>query len=102
MSSHQPGIQSPPSCPALCWAARLGEHSAFQRDGRDKPAMAACSGLKSPRTAGLSFTWPLSGGSQSSGSSLRMEAPWLEPTQNVTGVVVLSTNTRRMLVVLGS
>jgi hypothetical protein len=31
-----------------------------------------------------------------------MEAPWFDPTQNVTGVVELSTNTRRMLVVLGS
>lgn len=31
-----------------------------------------------------------------------MEAPWLLPTQNVTGVVELSTNTRRMLVLRGS
>ena len=31
-----------------------------------------------------------------------IEAPWLEPIQNVTGVVELSTNTRRMLVVFGS
>ena len=41
-------------------------------------------------------------GCQSSGSSLTIEAPWLEPTQNVTGVVELSTNTRRMLVERGS
>src|SRR5258706_15739260 len=39
---------------------------------------------------------------QSSGSSLTIEAPWLLPTQKVTGVVVLSTNTRRMLVERGS
>src|SRR4051812_3891464 len=38
---------------------------------------------------------------QSCGSSLTMFAPWLEPTQNVTGLVELSTNTRRMLVVFG-
>ena len=35
---------------------------------------------------------------QSSGSSLINDAPWLLPTQNVGGDVVLSTNTRRMLV----
>jgi hypothetical protein len=39
---------------------------------------------------------------QSSGSSLMIERPWLLPTQKVTGVVVLSTNTRRMLVERGS
>src|SRR5262249_58672471 len=39
---------------------------------------------------------------QFSGSSLMIEAPWLLPTQKVTGVVVLSTNTRRMLVERGS
>src|SRR5450755_4482054 len=39
---------------------------------------------------------------QSCGSSLTIEAPWLLPVQNVTGLVVLSTNTRRMLVSLGS
>ena len=39
---------------------------------------------------------------QSSGSSLMMLAPWLLPTQNVGGVVLLSTKTRRMLVVFGS
>jgi len=33
---------------------------------------------------------------------LRIEAPWLLPTQNVTGVVESSTNTRRMLVERGS
>jgi hypothetical protein len=38
---------------------------------------------------------------QSSGPSLMIEAPWLLPTQNVTGVVELSTNTRRILVNLG-
>ena len=31
-----------------------------------------------------------------------MDAPWLLPTQNVTGLVELSTNTRRTLVVRGS
>ncbi len=31
------------------------------------------------------------GSDQSSGSTLTMEAPWLLPVQNVTGVVVLST-----------
>ena len=40
--------------------------------------------------------------SQSSGSTLTIEAPWLLPIQNVTGLVELSTNTRRMLVVFGS
>src|SRR5262245_16281566 len=39
---------------------------------------------------------------QSSGSTLTIEAPWLLPVQNVTGLVVLSTNTRRILVVFGS
>ena len=39
---------------------------------------------------------------ESSGSSLMIDAPWLLPTQNVTGVVELSTNTRRTLVVRGS
>src|SRR5262249_60748832 len=38
----------------------------------------------------------------SSGSSLTIEAPWLLPTQNVTGFVRLSTNTRRSLVARGS
>ncbi len=31
-----------------------------------------------------------------------IEAPWFEPTQNVTGFVVLSTYTRRILVVRGN
>src|SRR6266850_2497606 len=31
-----------------------------------------------------------------------IDAPWLLPTQNVTGVVELSTNTRRMLVDRGN
>src|SRR5882672_10915934 len=39
---------------------------------------------------------------QSSGSSLTIEAPWLLPTQQVTGVVELSTKTRRTLVGRGS
>src|SRR5215475_14947843 len=39
---------------------------------------------------------------QSSGSTLTRAAPWLLPTQNVTGVVELSTNTVRMLVSRGS
>src|SRR5581483_7069888 len=39
---------------------------------------------------------------QSSGSSLTIEAPWLLPTQKLTGVVRLSTNTRRILVERGS
>src|SRR5437763_2213288 len=34
---------------------------------------------------------------QSCGSSLISAAPWLLPTQNVGGVVLLSTNTRRTL-----
>src|SRR5262249_51397662 len=38
----------------------------------------------------------------SSGSSLMIDAPWLLPTQKVTGVVELSTKTRRMLVSRGS
>jgi hypothetical protein len=37
----------------------------------------------------------------SSGSTLTIEAPWLLPTQKVTGVVELSTNTRLMLVLRG-
>ena len=39
---------------------------------------------------------------QFSGSTLTIEPWWLLPTQNVTGVVVLSTKTRRMLVSRGS
>jgi len=39
---------------------------------------------------------------QSSGSILMMEAPSLLPTQKATGVVLLSTKTRRMLVERGS
>src|SRR4051794_7748027 len=39
---------------------------------------------------------------QSCGSSLISAAPWLLPTQNVGGVVLLSTNTRRTLVWCGS
>src|SRR5262249_28625944 len=39
---------------------------------------------------------------QSIGSTFTIEAPWLLPTQNVTGLVELSTNTRRILVVFGS
>src|SRR5215467_12463890 len=39
---------------------------------------------------------------QLSGSTLTIEPWWLLPTQNVTGVVELSTNTRRMLVSRGS
>jgi hypothetical protein len=31
-----------------------------------------------------------------------IDAAWFEPTQNVTGVVELSTNTRRMFVVFGN
>src|SRR5258708_9850024 len=42
------------------------------------------------------------GDPQSIGSTFTIEAPWLLPTQNVTGVVELSTNTRRMLVVFGN
>src|SRR5258708_37736138 len=38
----------------------------------------------------------------SSGSSLTIDAPWLFPTQNVTGVVELSTNTLRTFVDRGS
>ena len=38
----------------------------------------------------------------SSGSTLTIEAPWLLPAQKVTGVVELSTNTRRILVLRGS
>jgi hypothetical protein len=41
-------------------------------------------------------------GGQSSGSTLTMEAPSLLPTQKLTGVVELSTKTRRMLVERGS
>ena len=37
----------------------------------------------------------------SSGSTLTIEAPWLLPAQKVTGVVELSTKTRRMLVLRG-
>src|SRR5207247_2486649 len=37
----------------------------------------------------------------SSGSSLMIDAPWLLPTQNVTGVVELSTKTRRTFVSRG-
>ncbi len=44
----------------------------------------------------------LKGDNQSSGSSFTIEAPWLEPAQNVTGLGELSTNTRRMLVVFGN
>jgi hypothetical protein len=40
--------------------------------------------------------------SQSSGSTFTIEAPWLLPTQKVTGVVELSTQTRRTLVFFGS
>src|SRR5262249_28348499 len=39
---------------------------------------------------------------QSSGCSLTIDAPWLLPTQKVTGVVELSTKTRRTLVGRGS
>src|SRR5262245_21712450 len=39
---------------------------------------------------------------QSIGSTLTIEAPWLLPTQKVTGLVELSTNTRRILVVFGN
>jgi hypothetical protein len=39
---------------------------------------------------------------QSCGSTLTIEAPWLLPTQKVTGVVELSTHTRRTLVNLGN
>src|SRR5215472_11862087 len=46
----------------------------------------------------MTMEWP---DRQFSGSSLTMEAPWLLPTQKLTGVVVLSTKTRRMLVSLG-
>jgi hypothetical protein len=47
--------------------------------------------------------WSLSGPDvQSSGSTLTMEAPSLLPTQKVTGVVELSTKTRRMLVGRGN
>src|SRR5215469_14200705 len=35
---------------------------------------------------------------QFKGSSFTIDAPWLLPTQNVTGVVELSTNTRRTFV----
>src|SRR5262249_56102806 len=45
---------------------------------------------------------PPPNGPQSIGSTFTIEAPWLLPTQNVTGVVELSTNTRRMLVVFGN
>jgi hypothetical protein len=38
----------------------------------------------------------------SSGSTLTIDAPWLLPAQNVTGVVELSTNTRLILVVRGN
>src|SRR5437763_1015767 len=38
----------------------------------------------------------------SKASSLTIDAPWFEPTQKVTGVVELSTCTRRMLVGRGS
>src|SRR5262249_58257482 len=38
---------------------------------------------------------------ESSGSSLTIDAPWLLPTQKVTGVVRLSTKTRRTLVARG-
>ena len=37
----------------------------------------------------------------SSGSTFTIEAPWLLPTQKLTGVVELSTKTRRMLVLRG-
>src|SRR5438105_11191022 len=39
---------------------------------------------------------------QSSGSTFTIEALWLPPTQKVTGVVELSTHTRRTLVLRGS
>lgn len=39
---------------------------------------------------------------QSSGSTLTIEAPSLLPTRKLTGVVLLSTKTRRMLVDRGS
>jgi hypothetical protein len=38
----------------------------------------------------------------SSGSTFTIEAPSLLPTQKLTGVVLLSTNTRRMLVERGN
>src|SRR5690242_13514519 len=38
---------------------------------------------------------------QSSGSTFTIEGPWLLPTQKVTGVVQLSTHTRRTLVFFG-
>src|SRR5215467_1112706 len=41
-------------------------------------------------------------GNQSSGSSRTIDAPWLLPTQNVGGVVRLSTKTRRIFVNFGS
>src|SRR4051794_11149324 len=44
---------------------------------------------------------PGAGDAASSGSSLTIDAPWLLPTQKVTGVVWLSTNTRRTLVERG-
>src|SRR6266852_3659453 len=47
-----------------------------------------------PQVANL----PYNAGCYSSGSSLTIDAPWLFPTQNVTGVVELSTNTRRTFV----
>jgi hypothetical protein len=58
---------------------------------RDKVTSGAAVSKRIPSMAG-----------QSSGSILTMEAPSLLPTQKLTGVVELSTKTRRILVERGS
>ena len=51
-----------------------------------------------PRQKDMKQSDATNGRSYSKGSTLMIEAPRLLPTQNVGGVVLLSTNTRRTLV----
>jgi hypothetical protein len=79
-----------------------------QRTCRSRRRMSAFEGIADtppdvPRHphAGVSVRHAATVG-QSSGSTLTMEAPSLLPTQKLTGVVLLSTKTLRMLVERGS
>src|SRR5262249_22257827 len=71
-----------------------GERRERKRAARNLPHYAFQILVRRTRRHGL----PEPRSRQSSGSTLTIRWSWLLPTQNVTGVVVLSTNTVRMLV----
>ena len=81
-----------------------GRQDPLRAGGRGKPQRCQRAGQERRRSSHRSAVHqrPPCGTVGSSGSSLTIDAPWLLPTQKVTGVVELSTNTRRTLVCRGS